>query len=444
MKRKRKNKLIALVLAVSVFVCGLIMPGSAADISTEPMLPVDLPDQRAALAANELLWQTFTLGENGMPIAYPEEYGGAFIDGELLYIYIVGLNDELEAKYMEICKGSPVVRFLEADYSANYLMTLYDVVAEYENEYSITSYGIDFKNNRFRIELNGIPAAESANVDGIGEANKVVRTYDTQRNELMSKLGAPAVAIEAGAYAETTSTNIYGGQKILFADYDGEILENDWGSIAIAGTFSTGQPAILTAGHCFLNSDGESGIHARTAIHQPSNTTIGNYAVAQYYKDETGDYAIVPISSSSLIGTNDIYYDFSLSTPILSNVTGMATSFAAGQLVFFSGSTTDYTTFGYLKSYTERVNYGTEAIPLYIYGLCTVDSGSSAMLVKDGDSGGPAFISAGNTSNYFIAGNISGRKHMDADFSHNQVEINESYFSPISLAHAAGFTPLMS
>ena len=29
---KRKNKLIALALAVSVFVCGLIMPGSAADI----------------------------------------------------------------------------------------------------------------------------------------------------------------------------------------------------------------------------------------------------------------------------------------------------------------------------------------------------------------------------------------------------------------------------
>ncbi len=126
--KKRKNKLIALVPVVSVFLCSLVMPGSAADISTEPMLPVDLPDQRAALAANELLWQTFTLGEDGMPIAYPEEYGGAFIDGELLYIYIVGLNDELEDKYMEICKGSPVVRFLEADYSANYLQSLYDVV----------------------------------------------------------------------------------------------------------------------------------------------------------------------------------------------------------------------------------------------------------------------------------------------------------------------------
>lgn len=188
MKQVKKKSIIAAV----IFSCSLFLtacsPSSAPSAEPAPFerppaettLNPSYGHQNSPLAANDLLWQTFTLNEYGMPEAYPEEYGGAYVLGNTLYIYLTDMREEVQAWYMEACHQSTAVSFIEAEYSANYLQSLHEVVSEYTDDYSITSYGIDFRNNRF----------------SVGVAN------EEDMEALAAELDNPAVVIEKGAYAQ--------------------------------------------------------------------------------------------------------------------------------------------------------------------------------------------------------------------------------------------------
>lgn len=157
-------------------------PTSFSRPPAETTLSSSFENPNSSFAANELLWQTFTLDEYGMPEAYPEEFGGAYTMGGKLYIYLTDMRDEVQAWYMEACHNSTAVRFVEGRYTANYLQSLSSVVSEYTDKYSITSYGIDFANNCFSV--------------GVYE--------EADRKALAAELDNPAIVIVPGAYVELT------------------------------------------------------------------------------------------------------------------------------------------------------------------------------------------------------------------------------------------------
>lgn len=189
MRHSKRKSLAAVILICSLIMsaCSSVSPSSspaepapfdrpAAETTLNP--PFEHPN--SPLAANDLLWQTFTLNEYGMPAAYPEEYGGAYVVGDTLYIYLTDMREEVQAWYMEACHNSTAVSFIEAEYSANYLQSLHDVVSEYVDSYSITSYGVDFRNNRFSVSV----------------------AKEDDQETLAAELDNPAIVIEKGAYAQ--------------------------------------------------------------------------------------------------------------------------------------------------------------------------------------------------------------------------------------------------
>ena len=163
----------------------ILAPSEATPFSRPPAettLSPTFEHPNSSLAANDLLWQTFTLDEYGMPAAYPEEFGGVYVMGGKLYIYLTDMRDEVQAWYMEACHNSTAVRFVEAKYTANYLQSLSSVVSEYIDKYSIISYGVDLANNCF-----------------------IVGVYEeADREALAAELDNPAIIIVPGSYVELT------------------------------------------------------------------------------------------------------------------------------------------------------------------------------------------------------------------------------------------------
>lgn len=192
MNHSRIQVFVAAFILICILFISACSSNSPAPLPAEPTpfsrpaadttLSSDFEHPNSSFAANELLWQTFTLDEYGMPESYPEEFGGAYTMGGKLYIYLTDMRDEVQAWYMEACHNSTAVRFVEGRYTANYLQTLYSVVSEYTDKYSITSYGIDLANNCFSV--------------GVYE--------EADREALAAELDNPAIIIVPGSYVELT------------------------------------------------------------------------------------------------------------------------------------------------------------------------------------------------------------------------------------------------
>jgi len=429
--KKRNNKLIVAMLVIAILASVMGGYGTAVDnIYTESAIFTDMPDQSAAIAANDLLWKTFTLDEAGMPIAYPEEYGGAFMEGELLYIYIVGLNDELKSKYLKICDNSNVVRFIEADYSANYLHSLFNEARKYIDEFDITGYGIDFRNNRFQIEIADAPFSASGEELDVNIVS--VNTFELQKSRLSSKLDNDAIVIVPGAHmfsAETNSElsmrslyNLRGGSALTGVKADG--TTNSF-SMAIGGTYG-GTPAILTAGHC-VSQDSATGVQDVGAV-KILGVTMGVPIAYQYESLESGDWAIIRITNSNYIPTNEI----TVSTLGTNEIKSCATSIAPGQIVFYCGAVSGNIAGSiYLPNYT----YIDSILDIEIRGLCSIQNASGDQAAK-GDSGGTVYFP--NANGHILAGNVS----------HYEILVENglylTLFNPIGSAINAGFTPYLS
>lgn len=255
---------------------------------------------------------------------------------------------------------------------------------------------------------------------------------------MATEINNAAIVIEPGRYVELTSASIYGGEELIPVDFEGNPLENMSGSIAISGTFQ-GSPAILTAGHCFRDMRGLGDI-ADSAIHEPSGLSIGEVKKVQYSSGQNGDYAFVKIANSQLVGTNEAYFDYNLLNVTGYDITGYATTYATGQLVYFSGNATGYTTFGFLESWNASYVVISDSISTcVITGMGSVSHNNEDRMVQRGDSGGIAFSPTGN--GYCILGNISARDHLGENEPQSTYH---SYFSPITYTVNAGFVPMLS
>ncbi len=359
------------------------------------------------MSSYSCLWNSFERNSDSEPV-YPDNYGGAYIDRGLLHVYLTENTNAAQSHYVNICAGNSAIIFVQAQYSLNYLESLRETARKYIDEYNTSGFGVDEKANRFVIF---VAPPKSASEYASTTSSKSYDT-DTTIKELNNLINNPAVKFEVMDYPETC-TNLYGG----------DTLNGDF-TLGICGTYN-GNPAILTAGHCVANPNGNGNLAISDITYGKTTTTFANVQECEYKNGGLGDYAIATISSGSMSTTNKVH----ISSNTYESIKGTAYSGAtpAGTTIYSYGKTSGYATSTvYQTNLTviyENKTYGYE---VEVNGLvkCLVTTGSIAA----GDSGWPTYIKDSGTNK--LVGVISGR-----------VITNYSYmiYSPIYYAEYAGF-----
>ena len=218
-------------------------------------------DQSNALKAYERIWNTFELDNRGCPI-YPDEYGGEYIDGEVLFVWLVNLSEDLIEKYTAICNDSEYVAFLDAKHSLNEMASWIPLVMDSAMTSNVTGCVADRKENLLRIYVSEITGSDKEYFNAaIGFENYVL--------EQCEKINM--------------QSNLYSGDTI--------VSSGGGFTLGACGTYNS-QPAILTAGHCV------TGVGAQISYQTSSGTIfaqVGNY---NFEEDGTGDFAIATVLSN--------------------------------------------------------------------------------------------------------------------------------------------------
>ena len=375
---------------------------------------------------------------------YPEEYGGEFVKNDRLYIWIVDLSPEYEAKYRKICDCDCLV-FLDAKYALNELNSLYSVVSKCSKYYNIAGYCADRVNNCFRIDIAeslqpgdyehllalGIP------LDYLGYRALSARETEVALREVLTnpvftygrrsysfnwihddidiidyQIGNRSVSINGGTAAVAYNGNTYLGSFTL----------------GIGGTLTqNGQTydAFLTAGHCIKVSDTLSA----TTIKYNGNTISTDFIVQLDFSNP-GDYAVLKLQSG--YSSTSLFHNGNYST-ISANSANFNGFPPVNYTIYRFGQVT-----GLYSMTVCDVNYTWAYIPVFfeIPGMVCA-SGPSYTATVSGDSGGPVYciyqdIYQGVYQNRIdFLGTISG---------HN-VEGSTAYLIYSPIGYVSGFTP---
>ncbi len=380
MKKSLKIRVFSIAL---VLVCLLLLlPASG--------FSVPYVDQSEALQAYEKLWNTFKMDSNGCPI-YPDEYGGEYIDGNTLYVWLVDLTEELKEQYHSICDYSGNVEFLNARYSLNELDALKEKVMELPLEYHITGCVADRRENKLRIYL--------------------LERQEYIFHDLDHVLGGTEYIVEEGNYATLCSTNLCLGNSLGIPNIGTFTL-------GTCGTYNS-QPAILTAGHCV------PGPNVSIRYGDTLGTVFATSQISHCAYQSLGDFAIATIDSSqqlNFVTTNVLQPLFSPSTisgVLFSGWAPVGTNlYAYGKETHLvSGTVSQIGVVQYVEvNPIEHVD---------VNGVIQVTPYSTN--IDQGDSGGPVFCNDLYMGNLFL-GTLTG--HDDYYF----------YYSPVSYAESEGFT----
>ena len=121
----------------------------------EALFEARMLSQEEALEAHSLLWASFPKDENGWPSSYPEDYAGCYIDeASDLVILLVNPTEKSKEAYKELCGNSSRVKFKAAQYSMEELESYNDEAMKlYEEGYDLVSWGVNEKNNQFKIRV---------------------------------------------------------------------------------------------------------------------------------------------------------------------------------------------------------------------------------------------------------------------------------------------------
>lgn len=363
-------------------------------------------DQTNALLAYEKICNTLKWDEKGHPI-YPDEYGGEYIDGDILYVWIANYNGETLQKYQELCGDSSYVRFLKAEYSLNELNEYKEMVKAYVKEYNISAYAVDRKENRVRVYVS-----DACELDD-SEKTDLSLTAE-QSIALLSQILNPDIYVFEEQSASKFCVSIHAGDSIH---------ANGSCTLGACGTYNN-QPAILTAGHCVPFG----GTHIRYGgATDPQFATVSMWQCDDYF---AGDYAIATIDSSlqsTYLTTGLLAY----AIPTYSIDGIMYNGWApVGTTVYaHNPNGTFVTTIVTAVDVTVNLRYD---IPPYssvdVQGLIYCYSPTSATI--GGASGGPVCMYIPGVGTYLL-GTVSGGNG-----------VNSTYYSPISYPIADGFTVL--
>lgn len=395
----KKNR-IGLILIIALLLQLLSGAASAANSNEDQYI-----DQTEALTAYQKILSHFEVDDSGNTV-YPDYYGGEFIDRDVLCIYLVQNDKEHQNLILSYCDQSSYVSFLSAEYSLNYLESLNNVVSQYVNEYDITGYGTDRRNNCFTVQIS-----PSAGVLIAAQSEEVIKNTN-----IIPNLEDAPIEYIVEDYAETYATKLYGGAQVNSS------------TLGICGTYN-GSSAILLAGHAV--SYYGTGISVAN-IKYNNSTSFATTKYCQFANNGYGDFAIATINSSSFTTTNKVYGTASSN---LRSIIGTAYSgnTPVGTTLYKYGNTCGYAV-GTVTALNQSITYSTFGSNVTVKGLNTVAiKVSSGYSVAGGDSGGPVYISS---SGYKLVGTISGGPSSNSNATVNYYY----YYSPIYYAENAGFS----
>ena len=310
------------------------------------------------------------------------------------------VKEETIDDYSERCESLDCVRFVKADYSLNELEQYDKLSYELLQQYSVVSFGVDRKNNRYEICVE------------TNDYNEVVHE--------VNKMGlGDIIHVKSSGKALLCSTPIIGGYRI-------DKVNNTGSFTACIGGYYNGQEALLTAGH---NNEGSpnfyrSGSLIGSVTMQRCNTVANNTSISAY-----GDFAVIALNSN-YNGTNTIQS----SSGTVVSITGTFSSVPVGTTIFKYGYSTGHS-WGIVSMVNETVvSYGN----LYQYtvrGLTrsVMQNATQTNAINYGDSGGPVYI---NDGTYKLQGSVQGFQ-LPQNGGVNSVMRS----SPIYYTVQAGFTP---
>ncbi len=322
--------------------------------------------QAAAIEAYRTLEKAlFTISEDGW-LVYPDDFCGAWLCDDILYIATVKGTDNTE--YKDVLSQYSCVKFVEYKYSYNVLNEIKEYIYnEIKDEINIVEYCVDQKQN----------AILYYTIDDIQTAEELIETYvENNQNAVSGQFNVDikdlCIQIKKGNPIEEEA-NLIGGRRIRKGSGSGASRSiGICGQINMNGSTYNG---FVTAGHGLSISGTNSKLYK-----SGSTTQLGEVMTMTYGDNYPGDYALVHVTSSDTL-TNKVYY----------TSTGTSKMIKGYQYDVIQG--TALMKYGYKSQLTyatvEQQNVTDVVNNTSITGLtkCLVTAGTS----DDGDSGGPYY-----------------------------------------------------
>lgn len=371
--------------------------------------------QRHATEAYDILYKSF-IDEVDNTLVYPENYGGAHIEDNILHIHIVDVDNQDLSFYQTLLEThSEHIVFVDADYP---LQALIDSGMHASSELrkqgiSVVGCRISEKDNRVTVEIQE-EDTEDATRAAVDHARKQYETVQTR-----TSYGVP-VNFDHGAIP-SVCYDIMGGTQLTSL------------TIGACGTYQ-GQPAFALCGHGLEQNDvvylatDEADYLARAGtiqVHQFEDYGYGDYSIAlnsanispsAYAGNPNGNqYAIRASVDQPAQGTRVLKY-------------GSRGSFARGVTdEWYIDEATE------IRGMDPEWPWGT----VHIRGLVEVQMESGR--VTRGDSGGPVL-----TNNDTFCGVVScahyNNNNGTTDTYADDYATEVFYFSPYTFLRTAGFT----
>lgn len=410
MKRRGITMLLLVCFLLSITVSSASESNLYEEISSDTLLSAfeleeDLPDQTNALLAYERIMASFDSNARNHGSNYPDEYGGEYIEGEALYVLLTDTKNATINKYKEIVSDIKNVIYAKADFSLAYLESLNSIADELCDEYNISGYGTDRKNNRFVIRIHS---------PNVSQKKYSSLDFESTKSALLKYFDSNAVIFQQEELNKVY-TDLVGGQALSSS------------TLGIGGTYQ-GNDAILVAGHSYNPNGNEN--PSSVNVYNASGYHIATTELTNFYYGCYGDYSIA-LCESGYSSTNAIY---SNSGQTYRYITGVAYSgnTPVGTTVYKYGKAGRYAV-GTVTYLNQTALYG-PITDVQVKGLNYFSiSLSQGYDTGSGDSGGPVYISS---SGYKIVGTISG-----GPASNDTAQYSKTiYYSPIYYAINDGFS----
>ena len=435
---KRSISLILIIVFSLCIVMNTAQPSLA--LSTE---------QTDALNAYYKILSSFEW-KSGKPV-YPDDYGGEYIDGSLLYVWIVHKNPMNQWKYEQLCEGSEYVRFLDAAYSLNELERLADDLMISGKDYNISGHYVDRVKNKLCMciapqgnESCGSKHPEWSYKETLAALTDIWKDYLDRivffEQEYLNLANTVNEVRQLTEFPDNTrNTELIGG-AVIKAKTDGSNTIENQGTLGFCGTYYQNNIyyyAVLTAGHVVHEAQDLNLNPIR--LYHTAVTPVSVFAICDTYKcgayeyeynngnaqliqnavDSVGDYAICKKQLNSYDLTNKVKYSTGTVSIVGSTMQGWL---PVGTYVSCYGGIT-----GYHLGTVSYLNFQGWSDGVYFTGLVSVDMPG---LVKR-DSGGPvySYIQVGNQAyGYNAQGTITGHTSLNM------------FYSPISYPISCGFS----
>lgn len=252
----------------------------AADLSAEN-IELLMEQQQPSVDAYNVLMNSFQT--NGYEIIYPEDYAGAYVEKNILYV-VLTRTDNTE-KYQQILSNYECIDFKYVKYSLNELENATSqAMYRLKDIYSVSGGYVDVMNNAAVIEIMNYNEA-----------------FSKQVQSSILDIDIP-IQIKPG-YTYADEVDLVNGSEI-------EIVGAGSFTLGIGGTYN-GMKVLVTAAH--FSSVGQKVKY--------NGVEIGQVIFRQFANNQNGDFAFIKITNSDYKYTPLVYNQSSGSKMVLKGTT---------------------------------------------------------------------------------------------------------------------------